>query len=296
MVSFKMGEMTVSEICEILRFELALTSLLPSADHRVLQPHRHWLEPDFLHDGNIRLMIRSWLLQRNNRNILVDACVGNHKSRPSRKEWHLRDEASWLGALAAHGLQPEDIDVVFCTHLHADHVGWNTRLYNGNWVPTFPNARYITSSTEYVHWEAQNAIDEIPSGHGSFIDSVLPIMDAGQMELISDGYELAKGLVLQSSPGHTPGHMSIDVNCEGDKGVFCGDVLHSPVQIIQPEWSSAFCTSPDLARKTRVELLERLCDTSHWLIPMHFSGAGRCRVLPHKNAFLPEFAASNNRD
>jgi len=288
-LSFMLGDMTVTEICDIPSFDIPLAMIFPQSDERVLEQHLNWLEPDFLDQGNIRLVVRSWLLKRNGRTILVDACVGNHKPRRARPEWHERSDSSWSDALAVCGLHPEDIDIVFCTHLHADHVGWNTKLENGKWVPTFSNARYITSRTEYAHWEAETAASDVPVGHGCFEDSVLPAMESGQMDLIADGFELADGLVLKSTPGHTPGHMSIEANYEGQSAVFCGDIIHSPVQMIQPDWSSAFCSDPAQARRTRIDLLESLCGTSQLLIPMHFGGSGRCQVVRQGNAFCPEF-------
>jgi glyoxylase-like metal-dependent hydrolase (beta-lactamase superfamily II) len=295
MLTFALGNMTVTEICDIRSFEIPLATIFPQSDPRELQTHLHWLEPDFLAQDNVRLVVRSWLLKRNGRNILVDACVGNYKQRPVRPDWHERNDSYWTDTLADCGLQPEDIDIVFCTHLHADHVGWNTKLDNGKWVPTFPNARYVTSRTEYDHWEAETAASELPIGHGCFEDSVLPVMEFGQMDLIAEDFELAEGLVLKSSPGHTPGHMSIEASCENQVGIFCGDAIHSPVQMIQPDWSSAFCSDPIQARQTRLNLLESLCDTSRLLIPMHFGGSGRCQVLRHCDAFLPDFLENSVR-
>jgi glyoxylase-like metal-dependent hydrolase (beta-lactamase superfamily II) len=289
MLTFSIGDMTVTEICDIRSFDIPLTNIFPQSDYQKLESHLHWLEPNLLRDGNVRLAVRSWLLKRNGRNILVDACVGNHKQRPARSDWHERNDTSWTEALADAGLQPEDIHIVFCTHLHADHVGWNTKLENGQWVPTFPNARYITGQTEYAHWEAEIAASEGLVGHGCFQDSVLPVMELGQMDLVTDGFQLADGLVLKLSAGHTPGHMSIYASCEGDTGVFCGDTLHSPIQMVQPGWSSAFCSDPLLARQTRITLLEDLCDTSRILIPMHFGNTGRCHVTRHKDVFMPVF-------
>ena len=293
MLNFALGDMTVTEICDIRSFDIPLAIIFPQSDHQKLQRYLHWLEPNFLNHGNVRLAVRSWLLKRKGRNILVDSCVGNHKRRPARSDWHERKDTSWMEALAATGLKPEDIHIVFCTHLHADHVGWNTKLENGRWVPTFPNARYITGRTEYAHWEAEIAASEQIVGHGCFEDSVLPVMESGQMDLVTDGFQLADGLVLQSSAGHTPGHMSIDANCEGHTGVFCGDVLHSPIQMVQPEWSSAFCFDQKLARQVRITLLDSLCDTSKLLIPMHFGNTGSCYVKRHEDVFMPVFSDSD---
>ena len=291
MSEFKLGHMTVTPITDIDPFSLPLTGIFPTADPDLLSNHASWLQPEFLWDGHIHLAVRSWLLRDDHQTILIDACVGNHKERPLRVDWHQRNDTSWLKALSKAGVQPDDVDVVFCTHLHADHVGWNTKLEDGRWVPTFPNARYITSRTEYEYWERETAAAPAgqPVGHGCFDDSVRPVMEAGQMDLVTDGWELAPGLILESSPGHTPGHLSLCFSRDGTEGLFCGDAIHSPVQMIQPDWSSAFCADPDLARKTRIALLERLADTDTLLIPAHFRGKARCRVLSDGNSFLPKF-------
>ncbi len=289
MTSFAIGDVSVTGITDLPDFQIPMATLFPASNPGQLDTERHWLSPDFLVNGNVRLTVRSWLLQVGRRNILVDACVGDHKERPHRKEWHRRNGGEWIAALAKNRLRPEDIDVVFCTHMHADHVGWNTRLENGRWVPTFPNARYVSSRVEFEHWQAETAVKDANAAPNCFEDSVLPVMQAGQMDLVDDGWELASGLVLRSSAGHTPGHMSMQVSRGGQRGIFCGDAIHSPIQMVVPEWSSAFCSDPDQARVTRYALLESLAETDDFLIPMHFGGKARCRVKPVGNAFRPEF-------
>lgn len=287
MVGFNLGDVTVTGITDLPDFQIPLATLFPASDPGQLSGEMDWLSPDFLVNDNVRLPVRSWLLQLDDRNILVDACVGDHKQRPHRADWHERSGGEWLSVLEKCGLRPEDIDAVFCTHMHADHVGWNTRLLDGRWVPTFPNARYISSRTEFEHWQA--AAEGAQATPGCFEDSVLPVMNAGQMDLVDEGWELAKGLVLHSSAGHTPGHMSLEVSRGGQRGIFCGDAIHSPIQILIPDWSSAFCTNPDQARVTRLSLLGSLAESHDLLIPMHFGGTAKCRVKRSGNSFRPEF-------
>lgn len=289
MTNFTIGDVSVTGITDLADFQIAMSTLFPTSVPEQLGAELHWLSPDFLVNDNVRLTVRSWLLQVEGRNILVDACVGDHKERPHRTEWHRRSGGEWIAALARKRLRPEDIDVVFCTHMHADHVGWNTRLEDGRWVPTFPNARYICSRIEYEHWQAETAAKDTTAVPNCFEDSVLPVMQAGRMDLVDDGWELASGLVLLDSAGHTPGHMSMEVSRGGQRGVFCGDAIHSPIQMVMPDWSSAFCSDPDQARETRCALLERLADTQDMLIPMHFGGRAHCRVKPVGNAFRPDF-------
>ena len=218
---FLLGDIEVTALTDIGTFSAPLSFVFPDSDAERLRDHSHWLEPLHMDQGHVRLAIRSWLLRDNERTILIDACVGNHKNRPNRPEWHQKTDGHWLNALAGTGLGPEDIDIVLCTHLHADHVGWNTKLEDGRWVPTFPNARYITSEIEYNHWQTmvREAPDPLSIVHGSFQDSVLPVMEASQMDLIQDGCELSHGLTLDLTPGHSPGHLCLNVKRGGSHGI-----------------------------------------------------------------------------
>ncbi|MEM9105203.1 MAG: MBL fold metallo-hydrolase [Pseudomonadota bacterium] len=288
---FLLGDIEVTPITDIECFEAPLSFVFPDFDAARLKDHNHWLEPLHVDQQQVRLAIRSWLLRADGRTILIDAGVGNDKNRPNRPEWHRKTDQHWLNALSGAGLAPKDIDIVLCTHLHADHVGWNTRLADGRWVPTFPNARYIAGKVEYDHWQdtVHKAKDPQTIGHGCWQDSVLPVMEAGQMDLIEDGWELSHGLRLERSAGHTPGHLSLNVKRSGCHAIICNDVMHSPVQIVEPDWSSTFCTDPDLARETRKSLLERIADTEIMLVPAHFRGQGWCRVKRHNGAYVPVF-------
>ena len=283
------GDIRIDRIVDMEGPFAELGFLIPDAPPDLIARHADWLKPRFIApDDQVVMSFHSLLIRTPRRTILVDACIGNDKQRPERPAWHER-RGPWLDNLRALGVAPEDIDLVTCTHLHADHVGWNTRLENGRWVPTFPNARYITSEIEYHHWQEMlnGAQDPLTVGHGCLQDSVLPVVDAGQMDLVHDGRELSHGLTLDLSAGHTPGHLSLDVRRKGNRGIFCGDVLHSPIQIIEPDWSSAFCTDPGLARSTRRTLMENIADTDSLLVPAHFRGSGRCRIKSRGNGFMP---------
>lgn len=279
----RLDALEITGLTDLERFDIPLPVIFPQADPAALEGIG-WIGPETLSDGILHLTIRSWLLRLDGRIILIDTCVGDDKERPARPDWHRRTGAALLGALAAEGLSPEDVDIVMCTHLHADHVGWNTRLADGRWVPTFPNARYICGRAEYRHWETRAAAQE--DRHGSFADSVLPVMEAGRMDLVEDGWDLAPGLTLETTPGHTPGHMCIHA-AHGPGATFAGDAIHSPVQLARPDWSSAFCTDADVARRSRQRLLEGLADTERWLIPAHFPAPGWCRLARAGDAFRP---------
>ena len=239
--------------------------------------------------------LQSWLLEVDGLRVLFDTGAGNDKDRPGIPIFGNLD-TPFLERFAATGLAPEEVDVVVCSHLHIDHVGWNTRLEAGRWVPTFPNARYLFSEIDRHYWD--------PSGHGPrpteggalvntgvFEDSVQPLFDAGRVELIGDGYRLSEGVSFQLVPGHTPGHLAMSVRSRGEEAIFVGDVLHHPVQVHYPDWNSPYCEDQPLARVTRRRILAEAADRDALLVPAHFGGAHCCRVRRQGDGFVPEFAA-----
>ena len=192
----------------------------------------------------------------------------------------------------AAGLRPEDVDVVLCTHLHADHVGWNTRLEDGRWVPTFPNARYLVGRAEMAHWEDQERRTPGVANHGVFADSVLPIAGANLLDVVDDGFSVGRGLSILPLPGHTPGQVGLDLeDGAGGHVLFCADAIHTPVQLFQPAWSSAFCTDPVQAVATRTALLERAADDGALIVPAHIRGSMGFRVARCGCAYTPRFVA-----
>lgn len=221
-------------------------------------------------DNLLVMSFHSFIVRSVRWTILVDSCVGNDKPRPRNPHWHRR-HGSYLGDLAALGLTPDDIDIVMCTHLHADHVGWNTRLHNGAWVPTFPNARYLFGKKEVEHWRqvlARSTAEEI--NHGSWADSVEPIFQAGQAELVAEDQEVHEGVQLMPAPGHTPGNVIVRLEERGERAYLTGDVIHHPVQVEHPEWSTCFCSDPQLSAQTRLATLTAVADQDAWLLPAHF--------------------------
>lgn len=283
MAHLQLGDLGVTGLSDLERFSIPLTTLFPAAEPARLEGCG-FIGAKSLSDGLLHLAVRSWLLRLDGRVILIDACIGDHKERPHMPAWHRRDGRALLRALAAEGLAPEDVDIVMCTHLHADHVGWNTEVRDGRWVPTFANARYLCGRTEYRFWEGQAGGPA--DRHGSFADSVLPVMEAGQMDLVDDGWQMARGLTLAPVPGHTPGQMCVAA-AHGDGAVFPGDAIHSLVQLAAPDWSSAFCIDPGRARATRAALLDSLADTPRWLIPAHFPNPGWVRVVRDGAGYRP---------
>jgi glyoxylase-like metal-dependent hydrolase (beta-lactamase superfamily II) len=264
-----LGPATVERIVDMDRFALPLAMLFPGARLAAIADARDWLAPDHVDfaSGEVLLGVQSHLLRIGGLTILIDACVGEGKRRPNRAEWHMRAGTGFLGRLAAVGVRPEDVDIVMCTHLHADHVGWNTRMEGGRWVPTFPRARYMIGRTELSHWQGRPE-----ANHGVFADSVQPLLDARQVEIVDDGIEVTAGLRILPLAGHTPGQIGLELDHGAGHALLCGDALHSPVQLHRPEWSSAFCSDPQAARATRRALLARSSDEGALLLPAHLRG------------------------
>lgn len=290
----KLGNATVETIVDLDPFDLPINFLMPSADIARIEQFRDVLEPDHVDfaKGIVRLGVQSHLLRIGGLNVLIDSCVGEHKQRPRRADWHDRAGTGFLERLAAAGIRPEDVDVVLCTHLHADHIGWNTRLENGRWVPTFPKARYLVSTTELTHWQAVEAQEPGKHNHGVFADSMLPIVEAGLSETVDDGFELAAGARLTAMPGHTPGQIGLCLDCGGGRrAIFCSDVMQTPVQVYHPEWSSAFCSDKEAAAVTRRSILKAAVENDDLVIPAHLRNARAMRIEKVAEQYRPIFVA-----
>lgn len=268
-----LGGMTVHRIVDMDPFVLPL-DMMPDADPAALEPHRAALAGHVDLDARtVLLAVQSHVVRVAGQTILVDTCVGEDKPRPARPEWNRRTAGGYLERLAAAGLRPQDIDVVMCSHLHVDHVGWNTRLVDGRWVPTFPRARYVMGHAELAHWQAVVAKDP-GVNHGCYTDSVLPVVEAGQASPVDPGDTIADGATIVPLFGHTPGQIGLRVEAGGRPAFFCGDAVHTPAQIFEPDWSTRFCTDPARAAVSRRALLERVCDEDAVLVPNHLRGPG----------------------
>lgn len=237
--------------------------------------------------GRPLLSFHSYLVRTPAGLLLVDTCVGNHKERPFIPEWHRR-EGDYLARLAAAGAAPADVRFVCCTHLHADHCGWNTRREDGRWVPTFPNARYLFAADEVAYWEDLHRAEPDNLYRTGWEDSVRPVLEAGLADLVRGDHEVAPGVRLRPAPGHTPGNVVLELDDGRRRAVMSGDVIHHPVQIERWAWSSQFCLDPDAARDQRRALLGRLAGTDTALLPAHFAGPTAVRVTAEGDGFFYE--------
>ncbi|MDE0726162.1 MAG: MBL fold metallo-hydrolase [Alphaproteobacteria bacterium] len=280
------GQFEISRVIESEGPFLEVQSFIPDADQAVVEANRDWLMPRFIEPASnkIILNIQSYILRTPRHTILVDTCVGNDKPRPGRPMFdHL--SLPYLADLAAAGVRPEEVDFVLCTHLHVDHAGWNTQLINGRWVPTFPNAKYIFARTEYEFWERRHLDGSEGPVPNVYDDSILPVMQAGQAVLVDADHQIDDGLWFEPAPGHTPGNVVVNLQSQGATGVLTGDVMHHPLQLIRPEWSSRACEDPVQSAATRRALIERYADTDTLIAPAHFSSPTMGHIISKGDGF-----------
>ena len=276
----RLGELEIRRVVESEVPVFRTHEFFPGSDPEVIAANRDWLMPRFIdpETAKVILCIQSYVIQTPHHVILVDTCVGNHKPRPVRPMWHMQD-GPYLADLAAAGIAPEQVDFVLCTHLHVDHVGWNTQLVDGRWVPTFPNARYIFSRTESEIWNGRYRSGEQVPVPEVFQDSVLPVVEAGQAVIVEDDHQIDDGMWIEPSPGHTAGHVMLNLASGDARGLMTGDVIHHPLQLLRPEWSCRACEDPAQSARTRQAMLERVADTDTLLCPAHFASPTMGHVI-----------------
>ena len=261
----------------------------PTLTTELLEENRAWLRPRFLDSADqLMLCIQSYLVQTPQHNILVDTCVGNHKPRPTRPFWHMMKSDRYEKSLAATGLGVGDIDFVMCTHLHTDHVGWNTRLQDGRWVPTFPKARYVFADRELAYWTKRQQDDA--TAVPWVTDSVLPIVAANRADIVKSAHAFNDLVTLVPTPGHSIDHFSLLVGTPGADAVITGDMIHSPIQARYPELGMMSDYDSKQAGMSRRELFDRFCDTSTLMCTAHFPSPSTGRVVRWRDAF--DFAAA----
>lgn len=251
-----------------------------------------WMAPGH-YDPASRMMVSSihtWVLQLAGKTILIDTCCGNHKPRPG---WPLFDmlDTPYIERLQAIGIAPGDVDLVMCTHLHVDHVGWNTREENGRWVPTFPNARYLMSRADldYYAWKVRQP-GTMELEINAYNDSVLPIVEAGRHDFLDGSETLEKGLSLMPVPGHTPGSMAVVLESAGQRAFFAGDAIHFPIQVPLWHWPSQIDADPEQGVASRRRILEHCAGHDAMLLPAHFVAPHGCHVRENGDQFAIDFS------
>jgi glyoxylase-like metal-dependent hydrolase (beta-lactamase superfamily II) len=275
---WKIGDVRVTRVIET---EGPMPAGFLYADARPEKIAQHaWLRPHFLaEDGRLIGSIHAFVIESQARRIVVDTCIGNDKPRP-QKHWNLR-QGRFLEDLAAAGFARESIDTVLCTHLHVDHVGWNTMLVDGRWVATFPRAKYLFGRKEWAHWSKENDNPE----RVVMDDSVRPIVEAGLAELVEMDHRLTAEVRLEPTPGHTPGHVSVRIGSRGAEAVITGDLMHHPVQCAEPGWANRFDVDPDAARATRRAFLERHAGRPVLVLGTHFATPTAGHIAREGNAW-----------
>lgn len=295
--SHRVGDATVTRIPELLVRTFRTTDLIPDWQPGIADRLDASMVPDCLDAARAHAVIstHAWLVRTPRHTVLVDTAVGNDKPRAIEAFDHLHEP--FLERLAAAGVQPEDVDCVLLTHLHTDHVGWNTRLVDGRWQPTFPRARTVLPQPDLDRVRAMVARE----GEGSlkaalWFDSILPVLEAGRVTAVGpeggpalDGSALG-GFTYHPTPGHCSGHMSIGFEAGGERGFFAGDVMHHPIQVARPDWSSAFSEDPARGRASRLWALDHAADTGALVFSSHFPGSGAGRVSRTADGFGWTFA------
>jgi glyoxylase-like metal-dependent hydrolase (beta-lactamase superfamily II) len=270
-MQWKIGRVTITKVVE-LETTGSTRFILPLATHDEIQK-LPWLIPNFAtKEGRLKMSIHSLVVETPSHRIIVDTGLGNDKEGRKVPIWNNR-QGPFLDALTAAGFPPDSIGTVLCTHLHVDHVGWNTRLVGGRWVPTFTNARYVFGKTEFEYWRDHQ---EEPDKAAVFNDSVRPIADAGRADLVASDAKICDEITLISTPGHSPGHVSLHIKSDGEEALLSGDVAHHPCQMAHLDWSSTADSDPVQSAVTRRELFARFADTPTLVIGGHFD-AGHIR-------------------
>lgn len=279
-MKWRIGDVTITKIVELETIG-GSRFLLPDATPEAIRPIS-WLIPHFADEnGRLKMSIHALLVEAPGRRIIVDTCLGNDKRDRLIPIWNERS-GPFLADLVAAGFAPDTIDTVLCTHLHVDHVGWNTRLVDGQWVPTFPNARYLFGRAEYEHWRTQT---ELPDYHPIMADSVQPVFDRGLVDLVELDHQICSEVRLVPSTGHSPGHASVLISSKGQRAMITGDFTHHPCQLARPEWCSTADYDAKAAEATRRRILAELAGEPVLMIGTHFAGPTAGRVVRDGDAF-----------
>jgi len=280
MLKWQIGDVKVTQIVELTTASLG-PHLLPQATTEVLGAI-DWMHPFVDENSKLVLSIHSLVVESQGQTIMVDTCIGNDKQR-NYPRWNMMQN-DFLDRFQAAGFSTEQIDTVLCTHMHVDHVGWNTRLVDGVWIPTFARADYLFAEDEWNHWRVEE------QEYGPVIeDSVQPIFDAGKAVLVDPEHRVTDEVWLEPTPGHTPGHVSIHIASNGEEAVITGDMIHHPCQILHPSWSSLADTDADLAAHTRGGFIERYADRPVLIIGTHFAAPTAGKIVTDGESYRLDY-------
>jgi len=277
-LKFSVGDFTIHRVVEQEGAFLPAREVLPTLTPELLAENQNWMQrAGALNADDVLMMcFQSYIVKTPHHTILIDACIGNDKPRPLRPKWNMKTDDTYMRALAASGFSVADI-----AHLHVDHVGWNTRLENGRWVPTFPKARYVFGKSEFDYWTKENAKAEV----GPFADSVLPVVEANKAQIAQNDFSIGDHLRILPTPGHTPGHVAFTLGRGKYEAVFAGDLMHTPLQLRYPDLSPKFDVDPVQSAATRRSFLERYCDTDTLCCTAHFPSPSTGKIGCHGNGF-----------
>jgi glyoxylase-like metal-dependent hydrolase (beta-lactamase superfamily II) len=276
MKKLTVGKLDIYPLMELEAGEL-IQSIIKNASQENLK-QMMWLQPEFVDaDGNAKAVVQCFLIHDENDWILIDACNGNNKERRDMSAWsHLKTD--FLGQLHNIGITQKDVTIVVCTHLHTDHVGWLTH-YQDSWMPTFPNAKHIIVKEEFDYWKTKPDI-EIDDDKDAFDDSVMPVVNAGLASFVDKEYSVNSHLKLVPTPGHTPSHVCVLINSEGNVAIIGGDLFHHPCQITYPNWSSEGVFSKEQEINSRGIIIEKITDKNILFMGSHFTCAGYAHKTP----------------
>jgi glyoxylase-like metal-dependent hydrolase (beta-lactamase superfamily II) len=283
MLSWQVGRVRITRIVEMeLPVPAGAENFLPQATAAELRKSS-WLYPHFVgEDDTLKLSIHALLVDAPGLRLVVDTCIGNDRPRGITGGQPLA--TPFLQHLAEAGWSREGVDAVVCTHLHVDHVGWNTMLEGGRWVPTFPKARYLIGRREYDFWSAEGDAEQ----QTILGDSIKPIFEAGLAELVELDHVISPEIRLVPSTGHTPGHVSVMIASEGAHAVITGDMTHHPCQLAHPDWSPVFDSDRQAAAATRARLFGEWADQQILVIGTHYAAPTAGRVVRDGAAYRME--------
>lgn len=282
MLKWRVGDVTITKVVE---FEAVggTKFVLPQATREAVLPYQ-WMYPHFMDEvGRLKMSIHALIIETPQRRIMVDTCVGNDKQRDI-PTWSQR-QGNFLQEMAAAGFSPESIDTVVCTHLHVDHVGWNTRWDGTRWLPTFPRARYLLGRVEFGYWQAQEDDHE---QRVVFADSVAPVFEAGLVDLVETDHRLCDEVQLVPTLGHTPGHVSLRISSRGEEALITGDFIHHPCQLARPDWAASFDYDQAHSTRTRREMFGQLAGAPVLVIGTHFAGPTAGHIVRDGDAWRLE--------